>query len=116
VRVSPLALVVALWALGAVAVLARLGIGLVRARRLVRSARFVETLDMDGRPVEVRISRTIETPAVTGVLVPVVLLPHDAEIWTAERRRIVLAHELAHVASQDCLASVFAQLAVAMHW
>jgi hypothetical protein len=114
--VSPLALVVVLWALGAVAVLARLGIGLVRARRLVRSARFVETLDMGGRPVEVRISRTIETPAVTGVLVPVVLLPHGAETWTAERRRIVLAHELAHVASRDCLASVFAQLAVAMHW
>src|SRR5262245_23362424 len=97
--VSPIALVVALWALGAVAVLARLGIGLARAHRLVRSARFVETLDVGGRPVEVRISCAIETPAVTGLLIPVVLLPHDAETWTAERRRIVLAHELAHVAS-----------------
>ncbi|HEX5060998.1 MAG TPA: penicillin-binding transpeptidase domain-containing protein [Kofleriaceae bacterium] len=114
--VSPLALVVALWALGAVTVLARLGIGLSRARRIVRSARFVETLDIAGRPVEVRISSAIETPAVTGVLVPVILLPHDAETWTAERRRIVLAHELAHVANHDCLASAVAQLAVAMHW
>jgi beta-lactamase regulating signal transducer with metallopeptidase domain len=114
--VSPLALVVALWALGAFVVLARLGVGLVRVRRLVRSARFVETLDIGGRPVEVRINDAIETPAVTGLIVPVVLLPHGAETWTAERRRIVLAHELAHVASHDCLASVIAQLAVAMHW
>ena len=74
------------WALGAVLVLARLGVGLVRARRLVKSARFVETLDVGGRPVEVRISRSVDTPAVTGLLVPVVLLPHDADTWTAERR------------------------------
>lgn len=114
--VSPLALVVALWALGAAAVLARMAIGLWRARRLVRLARFVETLDVDGRPVEVRISSAIETPAVTGLLVPVILLPDDVETWDAERRRIVLAHELAHVASHDCLASVIVQLAVAMHW
>ncbi|HTL34281.1 MAG TPA: penicillin-binding transpeptidase domain-containing protein [Kofleriaceae bacterium] len=115
-RVSPLALVIALWALGAVAVLARLGVGLVRARRIVRTARFVETLDVNGRPVEVRVSGSIETPAVTGLLVPVILLPDAAETWTAERRRIVLAHELAHIASHDCLASAVAQLAVAMHW
>jgi beta-lactamase regulating signal transducer with metallopeptidase domain len=53
---------------------------------------------------------------VTGLIVPVILLPLDAETWSAERRRIVLAHELAHVASRDCLASVIAQLAVAIHW
>ena len=109
-------IVLAVWVLGAVAVLARLGVGVVRARRLATSARFVETLDVDGRPVEVRISRDIETPAVTGLLVPVVLLPLDAETWSDERRRIVLAHELAHVASHDCLAGAIAQLAVAMHW
>jgi beta-lactamase regulating signal transducer with metallopeptidase domain len=114
--VSPLAVILAIWAVGAIAVLARLGIGLVRARRLVSSARFVETLDVDGRPVQVRVSSAIETPAVTGLLMPVVLLPRDADTWTAERRRLVLAHELAHVASRDCLASVVAQLAVAMHW
>jgi beta-lactamase regulating signal transducer with metallopeptidase domain len=112
----PLVLVLGVWAFGAALVLARLGIGLVRARRLVRSARFVETLDIGGRPVAVRISHSIDTPAVTGLFVPVVLLPHDADTWTAERRRVVLAHELAHVANRDCLASVIAQLAVAMHW
>jgi beta-lactamase regulating signal transducer with metallopeptidase domain len=114
--ISALTIVMAVWVLGVLAVLARLGVGLARAYRLVRSARFVETLDVGGRPVQVRISSSIETPAVTGLIVPVVLLPVDAETWTAERRRVVLAHELAHVASRDCLASVLAQLAVAMHW
>jgi beta-lactamase regulating signal transducer with metallopeptidase domain len=113
---SLLAILLTVWTLGVVAVLARLGLGLARARRLVRLARFVETLDVDGRPVEVRVSAAIETPAVTGLLVPVVLLPCDAEMWTAERRRIVLAHELAHIRNGDFLASVIAQLAVAIHW
>lgn len=113
---SPLVVIGGLWALGALAVLARLGVGLARARRLARSARFVETLDVAGKPVEVRISSEISTPAVTGLIVPVVLLPRDAATWTAERRRIVLAHELAHIASRDCLASAIAQLAVAIHW
>jgi beta-lactamase regulating signal transducer with metallopeptidase domain len=113
---SPLAILLAVWALGVVAVVARLALGLARARRLVRSGRFVETLDVEGRPVEVRVSPALETPAVTGLFVPVVLLPHDAETWTAERRRIVLAHELAHIKNGDCAASVIAQLAVAIHW
>ncbi|HUS30670.1 MAG TPA: M56 family metallopeptidase, partial [Kofleriaceae bacterium] len=113
---SPLSIALGVWALGAVIVLARLGIGLARARRLVTSARFVETLDIGGRPVQVRVSSTIETPAVTGLLVPVVLLPEEAATWSAERRRLVLAHELAHVTSRDCLANVIAQLAVAVHW
>jgi beta-lactamase regulating signal transducer with metallopeptidase domain len=113
---SPLAILLGVWTLGVAVVLARLGLGLARARRLVRTARFVETLDLDGRPVEVRVSPAIETPAVTGLLVPVVLLPHDAETWTAERRRIVLAHELAHITNGDCLASAIVQLAVALHW
>ncbi len=113
---SPLALVLVVWALGAAAVLARLGIGLVRARRLVSSAQLVELLEVGGRSIEVRASGSVGTPAVTGLLAPVVLLPLDAATWTAERRRVVLAHELAHVASHDCLANVVVQLAVAMHW
>lgn len=107
---------VGIWAAGVIVVLARLAVGLVRARRLVRSAQFVETFDFAGRPVEVRISRTVETPSVTGWFVPVVLLPANASSWSAERRRIVLAHELAHVARHDCLANAVAQLAVALHW
>lgn len=113
---SPLELVLAFWALGAAAVLGRFALGVVRARRLVARARFVETLEVDGDAVEVRISEEIETPAVTGMLRPVVLLPAEATAWSTERRRLVLAHELAHIASRDCLTNAVAQLAVAAHW
>jgi cell division protein FtsI (penicillin-binding protein 3) len=145
---SPLAIAIALWALGALAVLARLGIGLWRAHRIAKTARLVEVRriakntrlvgvrpidargDIDAhsgiaargdieerrRTVEIRSTAALDTPAVTGVFRPVILLPREADAWTDERRELVIAHELAHVARRDCLASVIAQIAVAMHW
>jgi beta-lactamase regulating signal transducer with metallopeptidase domain len=106
----------ALWAVGAAAVLARLGAGLWRARRLANAARLVAVERIGARSIEVRASAAIETPAVTGLFVPVVLLPRDAHTWSDERRHVVLLHELAHVARRDCLASAVVQLACAMHW
>ena len=66
--------------------------------------------------MQIRASAAIETPAVTGVLSPVILLPHDAAEWSDERRELVLAHELAHVARHDCLAHIVTQVACALHW
>jgi cell division protein FtsI (penicillin-binding protein 3) len=109
---SPFAIASALWALGALVVLARLGIGLWRAHRIAKNARLVEVRDS----VEIRSTAALDTPAVTGVFRPVILLPREADTWTDERRELVIAHELAHVARRDCLASVIAQIAVAMHW
>jgi beta-lactamase regulating signal transducer with metallopeptidase domain len=127
---SPIAFLVALWAFGAFAVLARLGIGLARARRIAKNARLVEVrrigangvpiganeTRIDGRTVEIRSTAALDTPAVTGLFKPVILLPREADAWSAERRELVIAHELAHVARRDCLASALAQIAVAMHW
>ena len=114
---SPATLVIALWALGALVVLAGLGVGLVRARTIARSARLVEVRTLpNGRAVEIRASAALDTPAVTGLFAPVILVPRDADTWTAERRELVIAHELAHAARRDCLASALAQLAVALHW
>jgi cell division protein FtsI (penicillin-binding protein 3) len=115
-RPSLVQVVFALWALGAAAVLARLGVGVWRARRLARDARHIEGCSIDGRWVQIRSSAAIETPAVTGVLSPVILLPREAADWTAERRELVLAHELAHVARRDCLAHMIVQVACALHW
>jgi hypothetical protein len=46
----------------------------------------------------------------------VVLLPGDAGEWQAERRRVVLLHELAHIQRRDCLTQILAQAACALHW
>jgi beta-lactamase regulating signal transducer with metallopeptidase domain len=114
------------WALGAAVVVARLGFGLGRARALVRRARRDEAgafgavtravVRQVGVSAEVAISDDIDAPAVAGIFRHVVLMPRTALAWSRERWRLVLLHELAHVARRDCLASAVAQLACAMHW
>ncbi len=114
----------AAWAFGALMVLARLGVGLWRSRAMVRrgapapawalSARRAEATTR--RRADVRVTRELEAPAVTGVFAPVVLVPRASWSWSEERRYATLLHELAHVASADCLVQIVAQVACAMHW
>lgn len=56
------------------------------------------------------------TAVTTGVFYPIVILPMDADSWTAARRRLVLSHELAHVKRKDGLIELLATMAVVLHW
>jgi hypothetical protein len=51
-----------------------------------------------------------------GVRSPVILLPADADQWNADRRRVVLAHELAHIRRWDALTQWAGHLAVVLFW
>src|SRR5262249_5302052 len=54
------------------------------------------------RVPEVRVSRSGETPLVTGLLRPVVLLPaRRLEMLSDEQQRMVICHELAHLKRAD---------------
>ena len=55
-------------------------------------------------------------PMTWGWLYPVVLLPAEAEVWTTDRRRDVLLHEMAHILRFDCLTQAVAQWACAVYW
>jgi HEAT repeat protein/beta-lactamase regulating signal transducer with metallopeptidase domain len=66
----------------------------------------------------IRLVRTdwTEMPMTFGTLRPVVLLPMGADEWPAERREVVLTHELAHIARADVLVLALAHVVCALHW
>ena len=68
------------------------------------------------RKVRLVASHTSAMPATWGIFNPVVLLPAGLNEWSAERRRVVLLHELAHVKRNDCLTQIISQLCCAVYW
>ncbi len=126
-RVSAPTFLGMVWAFGALVVLARLALGIVRARRIAERAAEVDDARR-GRAIRgaaeaigvraacVRVSDEVDVPSVTGVFSPVVLMPRAAVAWSDERWRVVLMHELAHVRRRDCLAHVVATIACALTW
>ncbi len=111
------------WLLVAAALLARLVSSQLRARTLVRGATLVERAPWSeaahavaGRRVEIRVSAEIDSPVVTGLLYPTIVIPRSALGWTVERCRLVLVHELAHVRRRDVLVQAIADVACALQW
>jgi len=116
------------WAIGFVAVIAWLIIGHIGLRRIAArswpldSDDWKRILDEERtyagvtRRVILRTSSAISTPLTWGVRVPVVLLPEDALEWPEAHGRIVLRHELAHVARGDALTQLTAGLVCAAYW
>jgi beta-lactamase regulating signal transducer with metallopeptidase domain len=68
------------------------------------------------RPVLLLRSGGAVMPACWGLLWPSVIVPATADAWPEDRRRAVLAHELAHVKRFDCLTQALAQLACILLW
>ena len=125
-RTAPLLL--ALWALGTLAVAARLAVGWSRVKRLSREAAVVWDAEWiaerDDAARRLAVQRTVplkesdEVPvAITsGWRRPLLLVGRAARLWAVERRRIVLLHELAHVKRADWPALLVAEAAVALYW
>jgi hypothetical protein len=68
------------------------------------------------RRIEVRQASQLSTAATIGWRRPVILLPSQWIAWTAEQRRAVLAHEIAHVVRNDFLGVLCAQLGLVLHF
>ncbi|HYR08722.1 MAG TPA: M56 family metallopeptidase [Longimicrobium sp.] len=121
-------LVLLVWMAGAAATLARYGLAMLAVRVVARGARRVtggewlermhaaaNELGLRERVLLLRASGAA-MPMTWGILQPAVLVPADADAWTAERKRVVLLHELAHVARRDCLWQTLASLCCAAYW
>jgi beta-lactamase regulating signal transducer with metallopeptidase domain/uncharacterized GH25 family protein len=68
------------------------------------------------RSVRLLFSDSATMPMTWGLFRPCILLPATAAHWPLERLRVVLLHELAHVARMDCATQSPAQLACALYW
>ena len=58
----------------------------------------------------------VTVPFTCGFLRPTLVVPASALAWTDDRIRVVLLHELAHVARRDCLVQAIVQAACAVYW
>ncbi len=59
---------------------------------------------------------SLAMPLTWGIFRPVIVLPSGAAHWTEDRRRVVLSHELAHIARHDWLLQICAELARCFYW
>ncbi|PYO80056.1 MAG: hypothetical protein DMD63_02310 [Gemmatimonadetes bacterium] len=115
------------WVTGLILVVAWLAIGRIRLRHIARrawplGADWKTILDEARaeagvtRDVRLLSSTVVSTPLTWGSVSPVILLPEDARDWSEEHRRVVLRHELAHVARRDSLAQLLAGFVCALYW
>jgi TonB family protein len=113
-----------LWACGFAASLAPVLAGWMAMWRLRRSANPLEPAELTDLVWQLRLKRKpalLEGPAssmpmTVGVLRPAIFLPRDAREWTAEQRRTVLLHELAHVRRGDSATQLLARVVVGFYW
>jgi TonB family protein len=122
------AIFLAVWAAGVAVGLSRMAAGVVQLRRVIARARPAAgdcwtALAMElsvrfgiGRRVDVLVTDTRGVLATWGFIRPQVLLPADAVDWTNERRRLVLAHELAHIRRADWLVQIVADAFRTLLW
>jgi len=123
-------LVFAAYLTGVVLVLASTLVGWLRMRRIARRGipvrddgwllALAEAKRLARVPRQVRLIATHEltVPMTWGLLKPVIAIPAKATHWDAEgdRRRIVLLHELSHVASLDWVFNVLGRVVCSLFW
>jgi TonB family protein len=117
------------WLLGSFLLLARFLVGLARLARLcAQSKPFFEDVWMRevlNLSASLKISRSIRLlecpsplamPLTCGLFRLLLLLPAGAAQWPADRRRMILTHELAHIARHDWFLQICAELARVFYW
>jgi len=120
-------LAVLFWLAVAAILLVRIAFGIAAVRRIARHARPVDArwsaLLSDARaelhvtlPIRVGVSSDVTMPITCGQRRPILLLPDAAREWSDERARVVLLHELAHIARRDWMTNLLARVLAALHW
>ncbi|MEO8575317.1 MAG: M56 family metallopeptidase [Gemmatimonadales bacterium] len=128
IQISGVSLLFGIW-IGVVLILGGyLAWGAVAVRRIVRNAQPLDTgdwltplyevsdrLELDEPPTLLGSSEA-KMPFACGFLKPTIVLPSDCDSWSADRRRAVLLHELAHVKRRDLVGHTLGRVACAIYW
>ena len=117
-----------IWVFGFCMVVGWLVVGRIKLRRIAREAWPLSGSDWQGLLADARaeagISSEVDllcspvatTPLTWGTVSPVILLPEGALEWPEEHRRVVLRHELAHIARKDSLTQSVTGFICALYW
>ena len=103
----------AVWAVGALVLLLRVGIGLAAGWRLWRSSQRTGT---EAGGIEIRESQRVSTPLTLGMVRPVIVLPADWREWERPKLDAVLAHERSHVRRFDPAVQLMSAIHRALLW
>jgi len=122
-------LVLLVWAAGLIFVAMRLAAGLARlawisahSKPLIEDAWMQAVLTISKRLMITRRVRILQCgnqvamPVTWGIFRPRIIFPTVASEWSEKRRRIVLSHELAHIARGDWFLQICAELACGFYW
>lgn len=119
---------VVLWFVGALVLLLRLLLHIGRVGRITRRATVGdggELVRLSGpliasfgisKPVRFVMSDEVTMPFAWGVFSPVIIFPSLAKDWPLERKRSVLAHELAHIARGDYVIHIIVEIVRSFYW
>ena len=117
-----------IYAAVALALLARILVGIAFGNRLVRTAtpvdepRALKHLSSAVRAAGLRSlprlaeSEMLSVPIMIGVRRPTILLPADGRVWEEDELAAVLLHEVSHVARRDALSQRLALIHRAIFW
>ena len=113
-----------LWVGGTLFALARMILGGLEMTRRRAAARPFAGEDFSGLAEQAGMDRAVPVfenlpgsmPMTFGLLRPAIFLPADAAQWPADRRRMVVLHELAHVLRGDTATHLLARVALSIYW
>lgn len=106
------AILLSIWAAGFLIAMARLALAAIGLRKWRERA--VEIGNAEGIPV--MLLDGLRSPVAAGIFRPGIFVPKGWDEMAAEKREMILAHEIAHHRRRDPLRRLCAELACAIHW
>ena len=127
-EMSLAAWLIAIWLGVAAFLLTKVAAGLLRVRWIVRRGEPIgdpaalRLLDQCSDRVGIRTrprligSERVDVPMVRGWLRPTLVLPRQCDSWSTERMRVVLLHELGHLARGDWPILLLGRVVTSLYW